>query len=72
MIIHPDQSLPLTSGGFVGRMQAKGIKISMLGRKSGYNNIKTTRLWLTGKYKEVNLHGYVGREDTERNITRFL
>jgi putative transposase len=60
-IFNSDQGYQFTSGDFVARLQAKGIKISWSGRKRCYNNILVERLWRTVKYEEVYLHAYRAR-----------
>ena len=54
-IFHSDQGSQFTSGDFVARLQAEGIKISWSGRKRCYDNILVERLWRTLKYEEVYL-----------------
>ena len=48
-IFNSDQWYQFTSTGFVGRLQAEGIKISWSGRKRCYDNILVERLWRTVK-----------------------
>jgi putative transposase len=49
-VFHSDQGCQFTSGDFVARLQAEGIKVSWSGRKRCYDNILIERLWRTVKY----------------------
>ena len=71
-IFHSDQGCQFTSGEFLARLQAKGIKISWSGRKRCYDNILVERLWRTVKYEEVYLHAYSDGWDAEISLARFL
>jgi putative transposase len=71
-IFHSDQGCQFTSGDFVARLQAEGIKISCSGRKRCYDNILVERLWRTVKYEEVYLHAYSDGWEAEISLARFL
>ena len=49
-IFHSDQGCQFTSTDFVSRLQAEEIKISWLGGKRFYNNIRVERLYRNVKY----------------------
>lgn len=57
-IFNSDQGGQFTSLDFTGRLEAKGIRISMDGRGRVFDNIFIERLWRTVKYEEVYLHAY--------------
>jgi len=63
-----DQGCQFTSGYFVARLQADGIKVSWSGRKRCYDNILVERLWRTVKYEEVYLHAYSDGWDAEISL----
>jgi len=71
-IFHSDQGCQFTSGDFVARLQAEGIKISWSGRKRCYDNILVERLWRTLKYEEVYLRAYSDGWEAEICLVRFL
>ena len=57
-IFNTDQGVQFTSGEFTGRLERRGVAISMDGRGRVYDNIFTERLWRTVKYEEVYLKEY--------------
>jgi putative transposase len=71
-IFHSDQGCQFTSGDYVARLQAEGIKVSWSGRKRCYDNILVERLWRTVKYEEVYLHAYSDGWEAEISLARFL
>ena len=48
-----DQGSHCTSSQYQGRLQERGIPISMGGKGRALDNIFTERLWRTVKYEEV-------------------
>ena len=71
-IFHSDQGCQFTSSDFVGRLQAKEIRISWSGRKRCYDNILVERLWRTVKYEEVYLRAYSDGWEAEICLAHFL
>jgi putative transposase len=71
-IFHSDQGCQFTSGDYVARLQAEGIKVSWSGRKRCYDNILVERLWRTVKYEEVYLRAYSDGWEAEISLARFL
>ena len=71
-VFHSDQGCQFTSGDFVARLQAEGIKISWSGRKRCYDNILVERLWCRVKYEEVYLHAYSDGWEAEISLARFF
>jgi putative transposase len=71
-IFHSDQGCQFTSGDFMARLQAEGIRISWSGRKRCYDNILVERLWRTVKYEEVYLRAYSDGWEAEISLARFL
>jgi putative transposase len=57
-VFNTDQDSQFTSSEFTGRLERRGISISMDGRGRVFDNIFIERLWRTVKYEEVYLHDY--------------
>lgn len=57
-IFNSDQGSQFTCTGFTGVLQDAGIRISMDGRGSAFDNIFVERLWRSVKYEEVYLKDY--------------
>jgi putative transposase len=61
-----DQGAQFTSTHFTGRLEGKGIKVSMDGRGRALDNVFVERLWRTVKYEDVYVKDYDdGREAAE-------
>jgi putative transposase len=71
-IFNSDQGAQYTSEGFMGRLEAAGVRISMDGRGRVYDNIFVERLWRTVKYEEVYLHHYEDMEETWAGLARYF
>ncbi len=71
-IFNTDQGSQFTSGEFIGRLEADGIKISMDGRGRFFDNIFIERLWRSVKYEEVYLHSYESVKDAEKGIAKYF
>jgi len=65
-IFNSDQGGQYTSADFTGRLEAKGIRISMDGRGRVFDNVFIERLWRTVKYEEVYLHAYDTMDEARR------
>jgi putative transposase len=57
-IFNSDQGSQFTSGKFTGKLEDRGITISMDGRGRCFDNIFIERLWRSLKYEEVYLKNY--------------
>ena len=71
-IFNSDQGGQFTSPDFTGRLEAKGIRISMDGRGRVFDNIFIERLWRTVKYEEVYLHAYETVEEARRRLASYF
>lgn len=57
-IFNSDQGAQFTSADFTGRLERRGVRISMDGSGRAYDNIFIERLWRSVKYEEVYLKDY--------------
>jgi putative transposase len=71
-IFNSDQGRQFTSLEFTGRLQARGITISMDGRGRVFDNIFVERLWRTVKYEEVYLHHYQTVSEARVGLTKYF
>jgi len=71
-IFNSDQGAQYTSEGFMGRLEAAGVRISMDGRGRVYDNIFVERLWRTVKYQEVYLRHYEDMDETWAGLARYF
>lgn len=58
-IFNTDQGSQFTGEEFTGRLQSRGVRISMDGRGRVSDNIFIERLWRSVKYEEVYLNDYL-------------
>jgi len=70
-IFNTDQGSQFTSTAFTGRLEERGIAISMDGRGRALDNAFIERLWRTVKYEEVYLQDYADGEDALRSLQRY-
>jgi putative transposase len=70
-IFNTDQGSQFTSTAFTGRLEERGIAISMDGRGRALDNAFIERLWRTVKYEEVYLQEYAGGEDALGSLRRY-
>jgi putative transposase len=71
-IFNTDQGAQFTSETFTGRLEARGIVVSMDGRGRAMDNIFVERLWRTVKYEEVYLKDYAGVAEAARNLGNYF
>jgi putative transposase len=71
-IFNTDQGSQFTSTDFTGRLERKGIAISMDGRGRVFDNIFIERLWRTVKYEEVYLHDYQNVREAREGLSQYL
>jgi putative transposase len=57
-IVNTDQGSQYTSGAWIEPLEARGIRISMDGKRRWIDNVFIERLWRSVKYEEVFLFGY--------------
>lgn len=71
-IFNTDQGAQFTSEAFTGRLEARGITISMDGRGRAMDNIFVERLWRTVKYEEVYLRDYGGVGEAVKGLGAYF
>jgi len=71
-IFNTDQGVQFTSEAFTGRLEHRGVKISMDGRGRCYDNIFVERLWRTVKYEEVFLCDYVDPAEARQRLKAYF
>ncbi len=67
-IFNTDQGSQFTSHDFTGRLEDRGIDISMDGRGRVMDNIFIERLWRTVKYEEIYLKDYLDVPEAMANL----
>lgn len=70
-IFNTDQGSQFTSTAFTGRLEERGIAISMDGRGRALDNVFSERLWRTVKYEEVYLQDYSDADDALGSLKRY-
>lgn len=71
-IFNTDQGTQFTSLEFTGRLEQKGIRISMDGRGRVYDNIFVERLWRSVKYEEAYLHQYQTVSEARNSLAKYF
>jgi len=71
-IVNTDQGAQFTNQAFTGRLEERGIAISMDGRGRVYDNIFVERLWRTVKYEEVYLKDYADGGEARAGLGAFF
>jgi len=71
-IFNTDQGVQFTSEAFLGRLQARGVAISMDGRGRALDNVFVERLWRTVKYEEVYLKDYATVWEAEESLAAYF
>ncbi len=72
MIWNSDQGSHFTSPQYLGRLESRGIQISMDGKGRALDNIFTERLWRTVKYEEVYLQSYTTPREARQSLTCYF
>jgi putative transposase len=72
LIWNSDQGSHFTSSQYLGRLEARGIQISMDGTGRALDNIFTERLWRTVKYEEVYLQSYRTPREARQGLARYF
>jgi len=72
LIHHSDQGVQYASHGYVDRLEAAGIEVSMAAKGNPYENAKAERFFRTLKTEEVYLKNYETYEDARANIGEFI
>jgi putative transposase len=71
-IFNTDQGAQFTSEGWIERLKAAGVAISMDGKGRWIDNIFIERLWRSVKYEEVYLHAYTSGTEARESLTRYF
>ena len=71
-IWNSDQGSHFTSPQYLGRLEERGIQISMDGTGRALDNIFTERLWRTLKYEEVYLQSYGTPREARQSLARYF
>lgn len=71
-IWNSDQGSHFTSSQYIDRLVAKGIRISMDGRRRAVDNIFTERLWRSIKYEEVYPNEYNSPKEAYQQLERYF
>jgi putative transposase len=71
-IHHSDQGVQYAARGYVGRLEAAGVQISMADMGKPTQNAFAERFMRTLKEEEVSLHDYQDRAEARARIGRFL
>jgi putative transposase len=71
-IFNTDQGAQFTSEGWIERLQAAGVAISMDGKGRWIDNIFIERLWRSVKYEEVYLHAYASGGEARESLRRYF
>ncbi len=71
-IFNTDQGVQFTSGQFTGKLEEKGIRISMDGKGRALDNVFIERLWRTVKYEEIYPKGYENMKDVRLGLKKYF
>jgi putative transposase len=71
-IFNSDQGSQFTSEKFTGKLEARGIAVSMDGRGRCLDNIFIERLWRSLKYEEVYLRDYARVPEAQAGISTWF
>jgi putative transposase len=71
-VFNTDQGVQYTSASYTSRLEAAGVKVSMVGKGRCLDNVFVERLWRTVKYEEI----YLWRHETvpalQSGLTRYF
>lgn len=71
-IFNTDQGSQFTGEEFTGRLQSRGVRISMDGRGRVCDNIFIERLWRSVKYEEVYLNDYLDGAHARGSLGQYF
>ena len=71
-IFNTDQGAQFTSEAFPGRLEQRGIRVSMDGRGRALDNVFTERLWRSVQYEEVYWKEYREPAEAQRGLRRYF
>lgn len=67
-----DQGAQFTSEGWIQRLEAAGVTISMDGKGRWIDNVFIERLWRSVKYEEVYLRSYANGTEARESLKRYF
>lgn len=71
-IFNTDQGVQFTSRIFTGRLENKGIQISMDGKGRALDNVFVERLWRSVKYEEIYPKGYESLREMKSGLRKYF
>ena len=71
-IMNTDQGSQFTSAGWIDRLTAAGVAISMDGKGRWIDNVFIERLWRSVKYEEVYLRAYANGREARESLSRYF
>lgn len=71
-IFNTDQGSQFTATAFTGRLEEKGVAVSMDGKGRALDNVFVERLWRTVKYEEVYLCDYADGWEAEQRLGKYF
>ncbi len=71
-VFNTDQGCQYTAKAFTGRLEERGVAISMDGRGRALDNVFIERLWRSVKHEEVYLRGYDTVAQAEAGLAAYL
>lgn len=71
-IFNSDQGSQFTSPTFTGRLEDRGIRVSMDGRGRALDNVFIERLWRSVKYEDIYLKDYDGADELYRGLSKWF
>ena len=71
-VFNTDQGCQYTAKAFTGRLERRGVAISMDGRGRALDNVFIERLWRSVKYEEVYLRGYETVAEAEEGLAAYF
>jgi putative transposase len=71
-IFNTDQGVQFTSQAFTGRLEERGIAISMAGKGRALDNVFVERLWRSVKYEEIYPKAYENGWEAETSLEKYF
>ena len=71
-IVNTDQGSQFTSQGWITRLQAAGVQVSMDGKGRYLDNIIVERFWRTLKYEDIYLKRYESIRELKAGLSQYI
>ena len=71
-VFNTDQGSQFTSRAYTGRLEERGVAISMDGRGRALDNVFIERLWRSVKHEDVYLRDYQGVRECEAGLAAYF